>query len=181
MKSGDMFYSVMQKDNCPFEKPRIAKFIVEKIDTAHSYPIVSTKTDKLGRHYAFRESQIHLTYEDALVEKKKIIEKIEKWEKEKREQDRLYFEELERKEKQRQIDHDNQVRNEVCEEIREEVKKLIDKDFGLCNHEYANGYCYGLQYDLAKILDRIQGGQRKHLGNSCQQNIKGISVKNKND
>ena len=91
MKSGDMFYSVMQKDNNPFEKPRIAKFIVEKIDTAHSYPIVSTKTDKWGRHYAFRESQIHLTYEDALVEKKKIIEKIEKWEQEKREQDRLYL------------------------------------------------------------------------------------------
>ena len=34
---------------------------------------------------------------------------------------------------------------------------MIDKDFKLCNHEYANGYCYGLQYDLAKILDQIQG------------------------
>lgn len=46
---------------------------------------------------------------------------------------------------------------QVCEYIKQEVKKLIEsKDFGLCNHEYANGYCYGLQYDLAKILDKIQ-------------------------
>lgn len=174
MKVGDMFYSVMQKDNCPFEKPRIAKFIVEKIDTAHSYPIVSTKTDKWGRHYAFRESQIHLTYEDALVEKKKIIEKIEKWEKEKREQDRLYFEELERKEKQRQIDHDKQVRREVVQEIIQEVKKLINsKDFKLCNHEYANGYCYGLQYDLAKILDKIQGEPKKVFSNILSKKYQG--------
>lgn len=157
MKEGDIFYSVMQKDNNPFEKPRITKFVVEKIDTAHSYPIVSTKTDKWGRHYAFRESQIHLTYEDALVEKKKIIEKIEKWEEERREQDRLYFEEQERKENQAQIEHDNQIRSKLCEDIKQEVKKLIEsKDFVLCNHEYANGYCYGLQYDLAKILDQIQ-------------------------
>jgi hypothetical protein len=46
----------------------------------------------------------------------------------------------------------------VCDEIKQEVKRLIEsKDFKLCNHEYANGYCYGLQYDLAKILDQIQG------------------------
>lgn len=71
-----------------------------------------------------------------------------------------------------------QVRNEVCEEIREEVKKLIDKDFGLCNHEYANGYCYGLQYDLAKILDRIQREpkkvfskflSKKYQGDKCEK------------
>lgn len=60
-------------------------------------------------------------------------------------------------EKTELADHDKQVRKEVCEEIKEKVKKLIDKDFKLCNHEYANGYCYGLQYDLAKILDQIQG------------------------
>lgn len=54
-------------------------------------------------------------------------------------------------------DYTKQVRKEVCEEIRQEVKKLIDsKDFKLCNHEYANGYCFGLQYDLAKILDQLQ-------------------------
>lgn len=57
-------------------------------------------------------------------------------------------------------DYTKQVRKEVCEDIRQEVKKLIDsKDFKLCNHEYANGYCYGLQYALAKILDQIQGKQ----------------------
>ena len=54
-------------------------------------------------------------------------------------------------------DYTKQVRKEVVQEIRQEVKKLIDsKDFKLCNHEYANGYCYGLQYDLPKILDQIQ-------------------------
>ena len=137
MKVGDIFYAVMQKDNNPFEKPRITKFIVEIFDTAHSYPIVSTKTDKWGRHYVFRESQIHLTYEDALIEKKKIIEKIEKWEQEKREQDRLYFEEQERKEKQRQIDHDKQVRKEVVQEIRELIKAKKGIMIGRYNYQTA--------------------------------------------
>lgn len=54
-------------------------------------------------------------------------------------------------------DYTKQVRKEVCEEIKQEVKHLTSKDFKLCNHEYANGYCFGLQYDLAKILDQIQG------------------------
>lgn len=45
----------------------------------------------------------------------------------------------------------------VCDAIKQEVKKLINsKNFKLCNHEYANGYCFGLQYDLAKVLDQIQ-------------------------
>lgn len=56
-------------------------------------------------------------------------------------------------------DYTKQVRKEVCDEIRKEIKKLINKDFKLCNHEYANGYCYGLQYDLAKILDQIEKGE----------------------
>lgn len=60
-------------------------------------------------------------------------------------------------------DYTKQVRKEVCEEIIEEVKKLIDKDFKLCNHEYANGYCYGLQYDLAKILEQIEKGENKWI------------------
>ncbi len=58
-------------------------------------------------------------------------------------------------------DYTKQVRKEVCEEIKEEVKKLIEKDFKLCNHEYANGYCYGLQYDLAKILEKIEKGETR--------------------
>lgn len=58
-------------------------------------------------------------------------------------------------------DYTKQVRKEVVQEIIEEVKKLIDKDFKLCNHEYANGYCYGLQYDLAKILEQIEKGETK--------------------
>ena len=58
-------------------------------------------------------------------------------------------------------DYTQQVRKEVCEEIRGEIKKLINKDFKLCNHEYANGYCYSLQYDLAKILEQIEKGETK--------------------
>lgn len=54
----------------------------------------------------------------------------------------------------------------VCDAIKQEVKKLINsKNFKLCNHEYANGYCYGLQYDLAKILEQIEKGE-----NECQKN-----------
>lgn len=50
----------------------------------------------------------------------------------------------------------------VCDAIKQEVKKLINsKNFKLCNHEYANGYCYGLQYDLAKILEQIEKGEKK--------------------
>ena len=49
MKIKDIFYSVMQKDNNPFENPRIVKFKVEKIDNDSSYPIVSTKQDRWGK------------------------------------------------------------------------------------------------------------------------------------
>ncbi|MGN0961253.1 MAG: hypothetical protein ACI4PF_03540 [Christensenellales bacterium] len=50
---------------------------------------------------------------------------------------------------------------QVCEKIREKVKQLIEnKDLKLCNYEYANGYCYGLQYDLARILDQIEKGNK---------------------
>ena len=83
MQVGDIFYSVMQKDNCPFEKPRITKFIVDKIYNENcTHPIVATKTDKWGRHYCFKESQIYSTYEDAIPEKNEKLEKIEQWEKE---------------------------------------------------------------------------------------------------
>lgn len=54
-------------------------------------------------------------------------------------------------------DYTKQLKKQVCEKIKDEVKKLIDKDFSLCNHEYANGYCYALQYDLVKILNQIEG------------------------
>ena len=158
MKAGDIFYSVMQKDNCPFEQPRITKFVVEKIDKTH-YPIVSTKTDKLGRHYAFRKDQIYLNYEDALPEKKKIIEKIEKWEREKRERDRLYFEEQERKEKQRQVEHDNQIRKKVVQEIREFLENHKYKVFGDYNNQTLQineTYICELP-EINKFLDQIQG------------------------
>ena len=76
MKVGDIFYSIIQKDNNSFEKPKIVKFIVKEIDNDYPlYPIVSIKQDKWGRYYRFKESQIHLTYEEALVEKKEYYRK----------------------------------------------------------------------------------------------------------
>lgn len=93
MKEGDIFYSVMQKDNCPFEKPRITKFVVKTIYNENcSHPIVSTKTDKWNRPYCFKEEQIYLTYKEALVEKQKIQEKIKAWEKEVEEMKKNIFE-----------------------------------------------------------------------------------------
>ena len=63
---------------------------------------------------------------------------------------------------------------------KERLEKLIDKDFGLCNHEYANGYCYGLQYDLAKILDRIQGEPKKVFIKSLSKKYQGDKCENQN-
>lgn len=159
MKVGDMFYSVMQKDNNPFEKPRITKFVVEKIDNNHSYPIISTKKDKWLRNYCFRESQIHLTYEEALIEKNKIIEKIKAWELYKEEQDRLYFEEQEKKEKQRQIEHDKQVRRQVCEEIKEKLRKEYPTVYANIGESLFCSDCYLRIKDLSEILNQIDKGE----------------------
>ena len=53
-------------------------------------------------------------------------------------------------------DYTKQVRKEMAEQIMGKVKQLIDsKDFKLCNYEYANGYCYALQYKLPQILGKI--------------------------
>jgi len=49
---------------------------------------------------------------------------------------------------------------QVCDEIREKIKQLIkNKDFSLYSWEYGNGLCYGLQYDMAAILDQIEKGE----------------------
>ena len=150
MKVGDIFYSVMQKDNCPFEKPRIAKFVIKGINNNYSYPIISLKQDRWGRYYRFQESQIYLTYKEALVEKNKIIEKIKSWEKEKAERDKLYFEEQEKKEKQRQLDHDKQVRKEVCEEIWKEFEtRLMNKTEDMPVMKVAN--------IINSVLDKVKG------------------------
>ena len=51
------------------------------------------------------------------------------------------------------------IRHQVCEEIKEKIKQLIEnKDFSLCNFEYGYGLCYGLQYDMAAILEQIEKG-----------------------
>ena len=149
MKAGDIFYSVMQKDNSPFEKPRIVKFMVKEIDNDCSYPIVSLKQDRWGRYYRFKESQIYLTYEEALVEKSKIIEKIKSWETEKAERDKAYFEEQERKEQQRQLDHDKQVRKEVCNDFKSRFLATYQIEKG------CDTASFSLEV-LNRILDQIE-------------------------
>lgn len=83
MNKGDIFYSVMQKDNNPFEKPRITKFVFNGyIERDGEQYICSTKTDKWGRHYMFKENQIYLKYEDAIPEKNKklaVIKELEEY------------------------------------------------------------------------------------------------------
>lgn len=54
------------------------------------------------------------------------------------------------------------IRKQVCDEIREAIKTLIEeRDNTLTNWEYANGWCQGLQYDMAKLLDQIEKGEIK--------------------
>ena len=119
MKVGDIFYSVMQKDNNPFEKPRITKFVVDKIYNENfTHPIVATKTDKWGRHYCFKQSQIYSTYVDAIPEKNEKLEKIRQWEKDKAEWDAKIFEEQRKREELEK----NQKAIECLEEAKREFE-----------------------------------------------------------
>lgn len=121
MKLGDVFYSVMQKDNCPFEKPRITKFVVEKIFSENcTHPIVATKTDKWGRHYCFKENQIYSTYEEAIPEKNEKLEKIRQWEKDRQEWNAKIFEEQRKKEELE--------KNKKAIECLEEIITILEND-----------------------------------------------------
>lgn len=54
-------------------------------------------------------------------------------------------------------DHDKETKMKLIEGIQSEIQQLIeDKNFELCNWEYANGFCFGLQYALGKILDKMK-------------------------
>lgn len=118
MRVGDVFYSVMQKDNNPFEKPKITKFVVEKIFTKNcTHPIVATKTDKWGRHYCFKKSQIYSTYADAIPEKNEKLEKIKEWQKD--------IEELNRKHAEEQRKQDELEKNKKAIDVLEDLKKYV--------------------------------------------------------
>lgn len=148
MKAGDIFYSVMQKDNNPFEKPRITKFVVKNIlNDCCTHPIVSTKTDKWGRQYMFKKSQIYLNYKDAIPEKQKIQERIRQWEKDVEEINKKYFEEQERKEKQRQLEYEKQIRADERKQVCDEIRKLLKPHYG----EEVSGFI------IERVLDQIQG------------------------
>lgn len=131
LKIGDFFWSVIQKDNNPFEKPFIWKFIITDFQYwEDKLYIISNKHSRDGRRMVFCEKNIHLTYEDALVEKKEIREKIKKWEIERKEKDRIYFAEQDARERQRQEEHENQIRKEerksVCNKLRNWCKENFD-------------------------------------------------------
>lgn len=119
---GDWFYAVTQKDNSPFEQPFIRKFqIIEFMELNDKMSAVTSKKDRIGRHWIFRPRTMHLTYEDALIEKKEILEKIKKFEKERKERDEIYFSEQEAREKQRQEEHENQIRAEERKKVVSEI------------------------------------------------------------
>lgn len=149
LKVGDWFFAVTQKDNSPFEKPRIIKFFVKQIDNDYPYPIVSIKQDRWGRYYRFKESQIHLTYEDALVEKKQILEKIKKFEQEQEERNKIYFAEQEAREKQRQEEHDNKIREEERKKVVQEIREKLKADISIAEDYFA----------VVKILVQIERGE----------------------
>ena len=131
LKVGEWFFAVTQKDNNPFEQPFIRKFqIIEFMEINGKMSAVTSKTDKIGRHWIFRPRTMHLTYEDALVEKKQVLEKIKKFEQEQEERNKIYFAEQEAREKQRQEEHDNQIRAEerksVVGELKVDIRSLFD-------------------------------------------------------
>lgn len=126
LKPGDIFYSVMQKDNSPFEKPRICKFIVKSIKPEERYSIVSTKQDRYFRNWVFRPDQVYETYELAVPERNQRIEKI----KEAEAISRAYTEERLRIQKenelQRQREYDNQIRNQLKQDLKIEFEHYIN-------------------------------------------------------
>ena len=84
------------------------------------------------------------------LKKKNIIEKIKIWETEKAKRDKVYFEEQERKEKQKQLEHDKQIKNEVIQEIWKEFEnQLINKTKDMSVMQVANM--------INSVLDKIKG------------------------
>ena len=163
LKVGEWFFAVTQKDNNPFEQPFIRKFqIIEFMEINGKMSAVTSKTDKIGRHWIFRPRTMHLTYEDALVEKKQVLEKIKKFEKEQEERNKIYFAEQEAREKQRQEEHDNQIRAEERKKVVQEIRKLAQNNFEflICDECYntIDNDVYISSKDLTKILDQIERG-----------------------
>ena len=161
LKVGDWFYAVTQKENSPFEQPFIRKFqIIEFMELNDKMSAVTSKKDRIGRHWIFRPRTMHLTYEDALVEKKQILDKIKKFEQEQEERNKIYFAEQEAREKQRQEEHDNQIRAEerkkVVQEIRDKFKENIIDWYE--DEDNANKELYLDAGELWKILDQIERG-----------------------
>ena len=158
---GDWFYAVTQKDNSPFEQPFIRKFqIIEFMELNDKMSAVTSKKDRIGRHWIFRPRTMHLTYEDALIEKKEILEKIKKFEQEQEERNKIYFAEQEAREKQMQEEHDNKIREEERKKVVQILKDKIEKRNngtrnGNYSEQYKDGYS-GCCCDLTDILDQIE-------------------------
>ena len=150
LKVGEWFFAVTQKDNNPFEQPFIRKFqIIEFMEINDKMSAVTSKTDKIGRHWIFRPRTMHLTYEDALVEKKQVLEKIKKFEQEQEERNKIYFAEQEARKKQIQEEHDNQIRAEE----RQKVVQKIDCELYTKMVVYGDNVSYT---DIHSILNNIK-------------------------
>ena len=57
--------------------------------------------------------------------------------------------------------YENQVRKQICDEIREKIKKqIIEEDISDCNTDYGDKcWLYAMEVDMAKILDQIEQGE----------------------
>lgn len=151
LKVGDWFFAVTQKDNNPFEQPFIRKFqIIEFMELNERMGAVTSKKDKIGRHWIFRAKTMHLTYEDALIEKKEILDKIKKFEKEQEERDKIYFAEQEERKRKEQEAHDNQIRAEERKKVVQEIREKLKSDISIAEDYFA----------VVKILDQIEGAKR---------------------
>ena len=126
LKPGDIFYSVMQKDNNPFEKPRICKFIVKNIKPEERYSIVSTKQDRWFRNWVFRPDQVYETYELAVPERNQKIQKLKEAEAMVKAQKEEYYRIQREEELQRQREHDEQIRNNLKQELKKQFEFYIN-------------------------------------------------------
>lgn len=126
LKHGDIFYSVIQKDNNPFEKPRICKFFVNYINEI-GY-IVSTKQDRYFRNYVFNPTHIYLNYAEAVPERDEKIKIIEDFEMKRREWENEQKKIAREKELARQLEYDNQIKRETKCIIKRDLISLLKKE-----------------------------------------------------
>ena len=152
LKPGDIFYSVMQKDNNPFEKPRICKFIVKYIKPEERYSIVSTKQDRYFRNWVFRPDQVYETYGLAVPERNQKIEKLKEVEAISRAHTEERLRIQKENELQRQREYDNQIRNN----LKQELKKQFEFYINYFSYDWGNQKLF-IPEKFNEILNKLLG------------------------